>query len=137
MTAKVTLKNGCLRVRLESAQVPDQQNPVKYVRQEIIGLRSQSIKKVRIDGFQQGRNFAIWSQELNLELQQALNHSLSKQSSSQQQFLFFAKKLTGKQYIAIAILLIGIYIVGNSHVFQRQGCIIQGFLQGKSTEGCK
>ncbi|WP_026733601.1 hypothetical protein [Fischerella sp. PCC 9605] len=145
VTVKVTLKNGCLRVILESTQVPDQQNLVKYVRQEIMGLRSETIKKVKVDGFQQGKNFAVWSQELNLELQQALTASLNKQSSNieikkfifKQQILSFAKKLTGKQYIAIAIVLIGIYIVGKNQIFQRQGCIIQSYLQGKSTEGCK
>lgn len=59
VTAKVSIKNGYLRVRLESNQIPDKQNLVKYVRQEIIGLKSESIKKLKLMVFNKEKVFLV------------------------------------------------------------------------------
>lgn len=66
--AKVTIKNGYLQVRLESLHIPDQQNLVNYVRQEIIGLKSEFIKKVKIYGFQQGKKFSLLESKLKFRI---------------------------------------------------------------------
>jgi hypothetical protein len=153
---KVSIKNGYLRVRLESNQIPDKQNLVKYVRQEIIGLKSECIKKVKVDGFQQGKSFPCWSQVLNLELQQkytsaslgkqpksnvfvqtkkinniSLNKSILKQSLS-----FFPKALSPR-FIVIPLVLISVYLIGENYLFKKQGCIAQSNLQVNNINHCK
>jgi hypothetical protein len=155
--AKVSIKNGYLRVRLESNQIPDKQNLVKYVRQEMIGLRSESIKKVKVDGFQQGKSFRCWTQELNLELQQKYSSvSLEKQPTSNvlvktkqqvknisinksilKQTLSFSHKALNPKIIVIALVLISVYIIRENYMFKKQGCVVQSYLQGTNTTHCK
>ncbi|WP_315791025.1 hypothetical protein [Fischerella sp. JS2] len=154
--AKVSIKNGYLRVRLESNQIPDKQNLVKYVRQEIIGLKSESIKKVKVDGFQQGKSFPCWSQVLNLELQQKCTAaSLGKQPKSKvliktkkfdnvsinkyilkPTLSLFQKELKPK-FIFIPLVFISIYLIGENYLFKKQGCIAQSNLQSKNINYCK
>lgn len=155
--AKVTIKNGYLQVRLESLQIPDQQNLVKYVRQEIMGLKSESIKKVKIYGFQQGKSVPCWSQNFNLELQTKYSsHTLSKQLSSnilaktkyqennininQSIFKIFfnhSQKVLKPKIIVIAVLVIlSLSILKENNILKRQTCILQRNLQGTKTN-CK
>jgi hypothetical protein len=68
VTVKVILNNDCLEVIFKSAQAPERENLVKYVRQEIIGLKITCIKKVKVYGFWEGNSSPLWSQEFNLEL---------------------------------------------------------------------
>ncbi|MBD2434168.1 MULTISPECIES: hypothetical protein [Fischerella] len=153
---KVSIKNGYLRVRLESNQIPDKQNLVKYVRQEIIGLRSESIKKVKVDGFQQGKSFPCWSQVLNLELQPKYTSlSSGKQPTSNvlvkakqlnninvnksifKKTLSFSQKALSPKFIVIPLVFVSIYLIGENYLFKKQGCIVQSNLQGKNTNHCK
>ncbi|MFB2772092.1 hypothetical protein ACE1AT_22815 [Pelatocladus sp. BLCC-F211] len=155
--AKVTIKNGYLQVRLESLQIPDQQNLVKYVRQEIIGLKSESIKKVKIYGFQQGKSFPCWSQNLNLESKPKYSSSnLGKQLSSNfsentkyqennininqsifQKTLNHYQKVINPKIIAIAVLgILSIYLLKENNILKRQECILQRYLQAANTN-CK
>ena len=64
--AKVHLTNGCLQIMLESAQVPDQQTLVAFLRKGITSLESDWIEKVRIYGKQTSDEFPAWSQEFEL-----------------------------------------------------------------------
>lgn len=50
ITAKVALNDSCLQLMLASAQVPDQQDLVAWVRKSIIGLGATSIERVKIYG---------------------------------------------------------------------------------------
>ncbi len=156
VTAKVSIKNGYLRVRLESNQIPDKQNLVKYVRQEIIGLKSESIKKVKVDGFQQGKSFPCWSQVLNLELQQKYTPaSLGKQPTSNvlletkqlnnislnksnfKQMLSFFQTEFSLKFIIIPLVFISIYLIVENYLFKKEGCTAQSNLQDKKINYCK
>jgi hypothetical protein len=57
ITAKAALKDSCLQVMLESAQAPNQQALVAFVRKGITGLGAESIKSVKIYGRQTGGEF--------------------------------------------------------------------------------
>lgn len=66
ITAKASLKNEYLQVILESAQVPDAQIMVAFVHKGMVGLGTESIKKVKVYGRQVGDDFPSWSQEFEL-----------------------------------------------------------------------
>lgn len=67
ITAKATLKDGHLQVMLESAQVPDEQALVAFVRNGMINLGTESIRRVRVYGRETGNDFPAWTQEFTLE----------------------------------------------------------------------
>jgi hypothetical protein len=69
ITAKASLKNGCIQVMLESAQAPNQQSLVTFVRKGITGLGAASIERVIVYGRQTGEAVPAWSQEFELVLQ--------------------------------------------------------------------
>lgn len=79
ITAKVVLKNSCLQVLLESAQVPNQQTLVAFVRKGITSLGCESIQSVRVYGRQIGEEVPDWSQEFELAVQAKSKASLSNQ----------------------------------------------------------
>ncbi len=65
ITAKVALKNGCLQVMLESAQVPAT-NLVRIIRKGLISLGVKSIERVKVYGKQVGKERPAWCQEFQL-----------------------------------------------------------------------
>lgn len=65
ITAKLALKNGCLKIMLESAQVPAT-NLVKIIRKGLISLRVKSIERVKVYGKQIGKDRPAWCQEFQL-----------------------------------------------------------------------
>lgn len=67
ITAKeVALKDSCLQIMLESAQLPDQQTLVAWVHKSITDLGANSIERIRVYGRQTGEEFPAWSQEFEL-----------------------------------------------------------------------
>ena len=69
ITAKVSQKDSCLQVMLISAQVPEQQAVVPPIRDGLMSLGIQSVKKVKIYGRETGDDFPDWQQEFELEEQ--------------------------------------------------------------------
>ncbi|MEH2402958.1 hypothetical protein [Nostoc sp.] len=57
ITAKVALKDACLEVILESAQVPNRQTLVAFIRKGLTGLGAASIERVKVYGQQTGEEF--------------------------------------------------------------------------------
>lgn len=72
ITVKVSLKNDCLQVKLESGAVPQPQIVVPLIRDRLINLDIQSIKKVKIFGQQIGDEFPDWQEEFELEKEEDL-----------------------------------------------------------------
>lgn len=66
MSVKTSLKEGCLQVIIESAEVPEQHALVAFIRKGITGLSTQSINKVKVYGWQKGDEFPAWSSEFEL-----------------------------------------------------------------------
>ncbi|UBF27786.1 hypothetical protein K9N68_07690 [Kovacikia minuta CCNUW1] len=69
ITAKVSLKADCLKVMLEAVQVPDQQASVELIRQAIVGLKSTSVKQVKVFGREVGEDFPSWQTEFEIPAQ--------------------------------------------------------------------
>ena len=67
ITVKASLKDGCLRVMLESAQVLEQDTSVTIIRQGMMRLQPASIHSVKVDGRQIGKNIPVWSEEFRLQ----------------------------------------------------------------------
>ncbi|MGA9381820.1 MAG: hypothetical protein WBV73_23920, partial [Phormidium sp.] len=69
ITAKAILKNDCLQIKLESAQVPEQDSVVSVIRERLIALDIQFSQKVKIFGQQTGDDFPDWQEEFELNEQ--------------------------------------------------------------------
>lgn len=66
ITAQANLKGNCLRVMLESLQVPPQAKVVQFVHQGLRKLQAEPIKTVTIYGRKTGQEFPAWYQDLDL-----------------------------------------------------------------------
>lgn len=66
ITAKANLKGNCLRVMLESLQVPPQSKVVQFVHQGLRKLQAEPIKTVTIYCRKTGEEFPAWYQDLDL-----------------------------------------------------------------------
>lgn len=64
--AQADIKDNCLRVLLESTQVPPQQSSVKFIHQLMLKLAIESIKIVKIYGRQKGQSYAAWRDSIIL-----------------------------------------------------------------------
>ena len=87
INAKVGFQDACLEVTLESAQVPNQQILVAFIRKGLTALAAVSVERVKVYGQQTGKNFPAWSKEFNLgiveeelEVVDNENYSLNSQS---------------------------------------------------------
>lgn len=65
-TAKVSLKEGCLKIMLESVEVPEQQNCIEFIRKGIIGLNAASIRQVKVYGREIGEDFPSWQEDFEV-----------------------------------------------------------------------
>jgi hypothetical protein len=81
ITAKAALLEGCLQIMLESAQVPNQQALVAFVRKGLTSLGAVSIERVRVYGRQTAKEVPAWSQDF--ELSKAQPFSLNAQVERQ------------------------------------------------------
>ncbi|MBW4693406.1 MAG: hypothetical protein KME27_16770 [Lyngbya sp. HA4199-MV5] len=66
ITAKVSLKEHCLKVMLEASHVPEQQPLVEFICKGITGLKAESIQQVKIYGRELGEDFPSWQEEIEL-----------------------------------------------------------------------
>jgi len=80
ITTKAALKEGCLQIMLESAEVPNQQALVAFVRKGLTSLGAVSIERVRVYGRQTAKEVPAWSQDFDLSKAQpfSLNAQVEK-----------------------------------------------------------
>ncbi|MCT7960845.1 EcsC family protein [Laspinema sp. D1] len=67
ITAKASMKNDCLQIMLESAQVIPQETVVAFIRRSVQTLGAESIKRVKVYGKQTKEEFPDWSEEFEVE----------------------------------------------------------------------
>jgi tetratricopeptide (TPR) repeat protein len=67
ITAKASFKDDCLKVMLESTEVPESQVAVSRLKDEITKLHIHSIAKVKLYGKQTEEDFPEWEQEFYLD----------------------------------------------------------------------
>lgn len=73
ITTQAVLKDGCLQIMLESAQVPNQQSLVAYISKSMTSLGSGFIRKVKVYGRKTGEDFPTWNQEFEVVVQTVSN----------------------------------------------------------------
>ncbi|MEH2444211.1 MAG: hypothetical protein V7K18_00035 [Nostoc sp.] len=96
ITAKVAFKDACLEVILESAQVPNRQTLVAFIRKGLTGLGAASIERVKVYGQQTGEEFPAWSKEFDLGIAEVeIEVGDDEQSSSNSQNLTICINLSG------------------------------------------
>jgi hypothetical protein len=78
ITAKAALKNGCLQVVLESAQAPNQQALVEFIRKGITNISPKSIERVKIHRKQINTSSPLWSIEFEIDAEENQNNTLDK-----------------------------------------------------------
>jgi hypothetical protein len=78
ITATVTFKDNCLKILLESKQVPEQNTVVLLIRDQLSTLDIQSCEKVKIYGREAGEDCPDWQEEFDIEKQTNLSLSLSE-----------------------------------------------------------
>src|SRR4028118_188002 len=66
ITAKASLKDGYLQILLESAQTPNQQDIVSFIRKGLTNLAAESITRVKVYGRQLGEESPAWSQAFEM-----------------------------------------------------------------------
>jgi len=66
ITAKVGLKDDCLQVLLESAQIPNQQAMVSFIRNGLTKLEVESIRTVKVYGRKLGEELPAWNQSFEM-----------------------------------------------------------------------
>ena len=82
ITAQVAFKDTCLEVILESAQVPNQQILVAFIRKGLTALGAASIEIVKVYGQQTDKEFPAWSKEFDLGIAEAELEALDNEHSS-------------------------------------------------------
>ena len=96
ITAKVAFKDACLEVILESAEVPNRQTLVAFIRKGLTGLGAASVERVKVYGQQTGKEFPAWSKEFDLGIVEAeIEVGDEQQSSSNPQNLTICINLSG------------------------------------------
>ncbi len=132
VTAKVSRKDNCLRVMLESAEVPNQNSMVEFIRSGILKLRVAEINTLQIFGRQVGDEVPVWSQTIHLkalpssssvsqpsilETQNPLPQHLQSSTPSQNSNSPFTQNsssvsASGIDSASPALLLIGCFLIG-------------------------
>jgi len=82
ITVKTTLKQDCLQIMLESAKVPEKESIIPCIRDNLLNLSIDSVKKVKIYAREAGEDFPDWQEEL--ELNYTLNYTLIVQKTESQ-----------------------------------------------------
>ncbi|WP_204150425.1 hypothetical protein [Leptolyngbya sp. CCY15150] len=68
ITAKVSRKDDCLRIMLESNQVPNQDNLIEFVRNGILKLGIVELNTLQVLGRKVGDQAPAWSQTISLKM---------------------------------------------------------------------
>ncbi|MBD2413044.1 hypothetical protein FACHB389_02160 [Nostoc calcicola FACHB-389] len=93
IAAKVAFKEACLEIILESAEIPNQETWVAFIRRGLTNLGAASVERVKIYGQHIGKNFPAWSQEFELGFAEAEEND--QESSSNSQMLTVSINLNG------------------------------------------
>ncbi|MGA9381821.1 MAG: hypothetical protein WBV73_23925 [Phormidium sp.] len=73
ITAKAAMKNDCLQIMLEAAQVPNPQVLVPLINKWMSNVGAESIKKVKVFGRKSGEEFPAWNEEFEVAAQKVPN----------------------------------------------------------------
>lgn len=87
ITLKIGIKENCLQILLESSQVPNQSLCTAIIRKELVRLKIESIKNVKVYGREIAEEFPAWFQEFELGIGKLTPITAKKQQSENPEFL--------------------------------------------------
>jgi RsiW-degrading membrane proteinase PrsW (M82 family) len=87
ITVKANFQNGCLKIILESAQVPDQKKSIQLIRREVLNAKIEKIIKLTVYGKQIGEEFPSWNQDIQVNNQKISALLLAEERLKQTEFL--------------------------------------------------
>lgn len=79
ITAKASVKNGCLQIMLESTQAPNREVLALAIRHSLFNLEVVSIQKVKIYGRRTGEEIPEWHEEFEIVTQKPSLEKLASQ----------------------------------------------------------
>jgi hypothetical protein len=79
ITAKASVKNGCLQIMLESTQAPNREVLALDIRNLLLNLEIESIQKVKIYGRRTGEEIPEWHEEFEIVTQKLSLEELASQ----------------------------------------------------------
>jgi len=106
ITVKASLKNECLQIKLEYKQIPEQALVI-LIRREIIMLKLEFIKTVKIYAQPKDNDFPDWTQEFELQVPKNPRTYTTSKSKNQDITLSFNEKTLG--ILGPIILFIGVF----------------------------
>jgi hypothetical protein len=95
INAKASFINGWLHILLESEELPDKSYTINLVRNQLIELAPESIKKVKLLFKRYSDNYANWGQEFDLELNSLSGLSLPNFPDNKHTELNLETKING------------------------------------------
>ncbi|PAX47897.1 PrsW family intramembrane metalloprotease [Brunnivagina elsteri] len=87
ITLKIGIKENCLQILLESVQVPNQSLCTAIIRKELVRLKIESIKTVKVYGREIEEEFPAWFQEFELGIGKLIPITPKKQQAENPEFL--------------------------------------------------
>jgi positive phototaxis protein PixI len=82
ITARVGWKNQCLGILLEALPIPDQEDMITFIRQSLGELQPESVRLLKIGGYQPGQSVPVWYKEIELEETSASISEVNYRASS-------------------------------------------------------
>lgn len=123
ITAKVSRKDNCLKVILESNEVPDQESLVKFIHSGILKLNLSSVHTLQIFGKKADDEVPVWTQTVNLKpsRSEGIAHQRSKGKSNRKIIPMQPKKATKSYWKLMALSIFTIVFVGWLWTFWMSG----------------
>jgi protease PrsW len=87
ITLKISIKENCLQILSESEGVPNQSLCTAIIRKELVRLKIESIKNVKVYGREIGEEFPAWFQEFELGIGKLTPITVKKQQPENPEFL--------------------------------------------------
>lgn len=101
ITAKASVKDGCLQVMLESEQVPPQASSAAFIRQELSTWQPESVTMVRVYGRRTGDEFPDWEEAFPLVRQNDSDQAVPEQVKRRSEAAEFLAALRTFQFSSV------------------------------------
>lgn len=83
VASKVSLKQDCLKIMLESIEAPDQATSVEFVRRILVDFDAKTVRQVKVFGREIDEDFPSWQEEFELVPPALSTAELAKQGDIQ------------------------------------------------------
>ncbi|NES04664.1 MAG: hypothetical protein F6K22_18620 [Okeania sp. SIO2F4] len=116
INTKASVVNSCLHILLESDELPDRSSIINVVRNQLLELAPDSIKRVKLLFKRYIDDYATWGQELDLELSSLSDVNLTNFYDNQQNGFYSESKINsiknqGLNNLKMSQITLGIVVI--------------------------